>query len=166
MICIRKSAKKIQKSNAQYKSYVDLHHGHLEFNEGDYVMIRIRPERFPPGAVKKLTARSAGSFKILKKINPNTYIIDLPPDFGISSTFNISDLVAYKSLPFNTDNPLVDLDEPSPEPLFEGPHFPPLPTTNDLFTIKQIDSIKDDQIISTRDGGCRQYLVRERSSRI
>jgi len=70
-------------------------------------MIRIHPERFPPEAVKKLTARSASPFKILKKINPNAYVIDLPPEFGISSTFNISDLVAYKGPPFNPDNPLL-----------------------------------------------------------
>ena len=113
-------------------------------------MIRIRPERFSPGAVKKFTARSAGPFKIFKKINPNAYVIDLPSDFGISSTFNKSDLVAYKGPPFNPDNPLVNLDEPNPEPLFEGPHFPLLQTTLDPFTTEQIDSIKDDHIISTR----------------
>ena len=61
-------------------------------------MIQIRPEWFPLGAVKKLIARSVDPFKILKKINLNAYVIDLPPDFGISSTFNISDLVAYKVL--------------------------------------------------------------------
>jgi len=83
-------SKKIQKNNAQYKSYADLHLRHLEFNEGDYVMIRICSERFSPGAVKKFTARSAGPFKIFKKINPNAYVIDLPPDFGISSAFNLS----------------------------------------------------------------------------
>ena len=122
-------------------------------------MIQISPERFPPEAIKKLTAHSADPFKILKKINPNAYIIDLPPKFGINSTFNISDLVAYKGPHFNHDNPLVDLDEPTPEPLFEGPHFLPLPTTIDPFTVEQIDSIKDDQIISTRDGSCKRYLV-------
>jgi len=68
-------------------------------------------------------------------------------------------LVAYKSPPFNPDNPLVDLDERIPEPLFKGPHFHPLPTTIDPFTAEQIKSIKDDQIISTRDGSCRRYLV-------
>ena len=56
----------------------DLHRKHLEFNKGDYVMIRIRPERFPPQAVRKLTARSASPFKILKKINSNAYVTDLP----------------------------------------------------------------------------------------
>jgi len=110
-------SKKIQKSNAQYKFYADLHHRHLEFNEGDYVMTRIHPERFPPGAVKKLTTRNADPFKILKKINSNAYVIDLPPDFGTSSTFNIPDLVAYNVPPFNPNNPLVNLDEPTPKPL-------------------------------------------------
>ena len=105
-----------------------------------------------------MNARSASPYKILKKINPNSYVIHLPSDFEISSTFNISDLVDYKGPLFNPDNPLVDLDKPTPKSLFEGPHFPLLPTTNVLFTAEQIDSIKDDQI-STRDDSCRRYLV-------
>ena len=60
-------------------------------------MIRIRPKRFPSGTVKKLQARSAGPFKILKQMGPNAYVIDLPHDYGISSSFNIEDLVAYKA---------------------------------------------------------------------
>jgi len=142
-------SKKIQESNVHYKSYADLHRRHLEFNEGDYVMIRIQLERFPSGSVKKLIARNIGPHKILKKINLNAYVIDLPSDFRISSTFNISDLVAYKCPLFNTDNSLVDLDEHISKPLFEGSHFPLLSTTNVSFTAEQIDSIKDDQIIST-----------------
>ena len=105
-------------------------------------------------------ARSANSYIILKKINPNAYVIDLPSYFEISSTFNISDLVAYKGSPFNPDNLLVDLNEATPSLFFEGLHLLPLPTMHVSFTAKQIDSIQNDQIISTRDGGCRQYLVR------
>jgi hypothetical protein len=33
-----------------------------------------------------------GPFKILEKINDNAYKLELPPEFGVSPTFNISDL--------------------------------------------------------------------------
>ena len=72
-------------------------------------MIRIRPERFPSGTVKKLQARSAGPFKVLKQIGSNAYVIELPSNYGISSTFNIKDLVAYKG-------PTTILDDPFTEP--------------------------------------------------
>ena len=69
-------------------------------------MVWIRPERFPSGTVKKLHACSAGPFQILKKLNYNAYVIDFPPDFGINFTFNIEDLVDYKSPDYNPNNPL------------------------------------------------------------
>ena len=85
-------------------------------------MIRIRPEQFPPGTVKKLQACSAGPFKVLKRMGPNAYVIDLPHNYGINSSFNIEDLVGYKSstaipdTPF--DEPLFDLiDAPIPAPI-------------------------------------------------
>ena len=49
-------------------------------------MIWIRPKRFPTGTVKKLQDCSAGSFRVLKQVGSNAYFIDLPHDYGISST--------------------------------------------------------------------------------
>ena len=49
-------------------------------------MIQIRPKRFPFGIVKKLQARSASPFKVLKRMGSNAYVIDLPHDYGISSS--------------------------------------------------------------------------------
>jgi hypothetical protein len=40
----------------------------------------------------KLMSRAAGPFKILAKINDNAYKLELPPEFGVSPSFNISDL--------------------------------------------------------------------------
>jgi hypothetical protein len=40
----------------------------------------------------KLMSRADGPFKILEKINDNAYKLELPPKFGVSPTFNISDL--------------------------------------------------------------------------
>jgi hypothetical protein len=39
--------------------------------------------------------RAAGPFKILEKINDNAYKLELPPEFGVSPIFNISDLKPY-----------------------------------------------------------------------
>ena len=71
--------------------------------------------------------------KFLKKINSNAYVVDLPPDFGISLSFNIEDLVVYKGSNFFPDNPL--LDEASPEPIFERPLLPPFPQIQPIHTM-------------------------------
>jgi hypothetical protein len=39
--------------------------------------------------------RADGSFKVLEKINEKAYKLDLPTDFGVSPTFNITDLKPY-----------------------------------------------------------------------
>ena len=73
----------------------DSHKRTKKFNEGDFMIIELRPERFSPDTMKKLNAQRARSFKIIKKIGPNAYVLELPSDYGISSTFNISDLKEY-----------------------------------------------------------------------
>ena len=121
-------------------------------------MFRIRPEQFLSGTVKKLQARSVGPFKVLKQMGPNAYVIDLSHDYGISFSFNIEDLVAYKS-------PTAILDIPFYESL-PNPIDTPIPTSSPLnlpYAHKEsIDVILDEQIVSTRDGGVHRFLVRWR----
>ena len=58
----------IEASNARYKELADVHRRAREFQEGDYVMIRVRPERFPFGTMKKLQSHGAGPFRVLKRV--------------------------------------------------------------------------------------------------
>ena len=58
-------------------------------------MVRLRPERYATEKAHKLHPRAAGPFEILRVINPNAYVVAIPPEWGISSTFNICDLVDY-----------------------------------------------------------------------
>ena len=109
----------IEASNARYKKLADTHRRAREFQEGDYIMITVRPEWFPSGTVKKLQSRGAGPFRVLKRVGSNAYVVELPDDYGISSTFNVSDLVVYRdpamipSEPFEPSPPLVS--DPAPE---------------------------------------------------
>ncbi|KAF8390901.1 hypothetical protein HHK36_023200 [Tetracentron sinense] len=83
---------KIALSNESYEAQADLRRKFTKFNEGDMVMVRIRPEL---GAYKKLHSKSAGLYKVLKKISSNSYVLDLLEDMGISNVFNIEDLTLY-----------------------------------------------------------------------
>jgi hypothetical protein len=40
-------------------------------------------------------SHAAGSFKFFATINDNAYKLELPPEFGVSPSFNISDLRPY-----------------------------------------------------------------------
>ena len=88
--------KRINMHNESYKTAANTHRRHVDFNIGDYVMIRMSPERFPQGTAKMLQACSIGPFKILKRLGPNACVLELPPDMGISPIFNVEDLVIFR----------------------------------------------------------------------
>ena len=117
-------------------------------------MVRLKPERFPPGTLKKLHAQGAGPFKIIKKVGSNAYVLELPPELGISSTFNVSDLVEYRE-------PVMIPSEPfEPNPIIESEPTSECPLVNWPERGERIERILDDQTISTRNKGYQHYLVR------
>jgi len=65
------------------------------FKPRDLVWLHLRKERFPKLQNSKLMPRADGPFKVLEKINDNTYKLDLPINFGLSPKFNIIDLMPY-----------------------------------------------------------------------
>nr|GEU50084.1 hypothetical protein [Tanacetum cinerariifolium] len=48
------------------------------------------------GRFGKLKPRGDGHFRVLKKINDNTYKMELPGHYNVSTTFNVADLSPYK----------------------------------------------------------------------
>jgi hypothetical protein len=59
------------------------------------VWLHLRKDRFPTLCHSKLMPHVAGPFKVLTKINDNSYILDLPAEFGVSTSFNVADLKPY-----------------------------------------------------------------------
>ena len=109
--------------NAKIKGTVDARRRPLEYQEGDMVMIGLRPECYAMEKAHKLHPRTAGPFPVRRVINSNAYDMAIPPDWGISSTFNICDLVAYQG----------PLEVPS------EPGLPPNSTESSLFTPEEND---------------------------
>ena len=116
-------------------------------------MVQIYPKLFPSGTVKMLYARSAGSFKILKKLNYNTYIIDLPRNYGISCTLNINDLVDYKGF----DCSSLDV-KPSPNSFYQRTPTP-LSDTHPII-VEKVDKVLENETIPTKAYGSHRYLDR------
>ena len=73
----------ITMSNAKYKALANIHRRYKRFDVGNFVMIRLRPERFPLRTFRKLQACGMRPFEVLSKVGENGYVIDIPSDWGI-----------------------------------------------------------------------------------
>jgi translation initiation factor IF-1 len=85
----------IEKMNEKYRIAANKGRKEMKLEPGDLVWVHLRKDRFPNLRKSKLMPRVAGPYKVLAKINDNAYTLELPPDFGVSPTFNISDLKPY-----------------------------------------------------------------------
>jgi hypothetical protein len=85
----------ILKKNEQYAMRANKGRKQVTFEPGDWVWIHMRKERFPTQRKSKLNPRGDGPFQVLARINDNAYKIDLPGEYNVSSTFNVSDLSPF-----------------------------------------------------------------------
>ncbi|KAF7127640.1 hypothetical protein RHSIM_Rhsim11G0031100 [Rhododendron simsii] len=89
---------RIIKQNEKYQKSANKHRKAAAFKEGDLVWVHLRKEHFPPGRYGKLKPRADGPFKVLKRIGENAYQIELPEEYGVSRTFNVSDLSPFHEI--------------------------------------------------------------------
>ncbi|XP_038683092.1 uncharacterized protein LOC119983499 [Tripterygium wilfordii] len=127
-------------SNDKYQQHANLHRRHEELQDGDWVLVRLRAERFSAGAYHKLHARRARPYQVKKRLGSNAYLLDLPDTLKISPIFNIEDL--------------TPCSPPSELALIPELNLPQSPPVIDLPA-----AILDHQFVSTRRGGYDKFLV-------
>ena len=85
----------IEKKVEQYARYSNKGKKKMVIKPGDWVWIHLRKNRFTSKRKSKLQERGDGPFQVLKRINYNVYKIALPLDYGVSNTFNVTNLTIY-----------------------------------------------------------------------
>jgi hypothetical protein len=99
-----------EKKTEQYANKANKGRRQVIFEPSDWVWVHMRKERFPARRRSKLHPRGDGHFQILEKINDNAYKVDLPSEYKVSATFNVSDLSPFdvgedsRSNPFERGN--------------------------------------------------------------
>ncbi|WVZ93481.1 hypothetical protein U9M48_039456 [Paspalum notatum var. saurae] len=78
----------IEKMNERYRDEGNKGRKEINLEPGDLVWLRLRKDRFPDLKKSKLMPRA-------DEINDNAYKLELPPEFGVSPTFNNADLKPY-----------------------------------------------------------------------
>jgi len=68
----------------------------------------LRKERFSTQRKSKLSLRGDGPFQVLERINNNAYKLDLPGEYSVSATFNVSDLSPFDADFDSRTNPLEE----------------------------------------------------------
>jgi len=82
----------IEKKNEEYMAKANKNRKQKVFQPGDLVWLHLRKERFPSKRKNKLMPRADGPFRVIKRVGDGANKIELPGDYGVSTTFNVGDL--------------------------------------------------------------------------
>ncbi|KAH9716908.1 Endonuclease [Citrus sinensis] len=90
-----RTRQRIEKRTEQYATQANKGRKQVVFQPGDWVWVHMRKERFPAQRRSKLFPRGDGPFQVVARINDNAYKLDLPGEYNVSATFNVSDLSPF-----------------------------------------------------------------------
>ncbi|KAL5832710.1 hypothetical protein ACOSQ3_016384 [Xanthoceras sorbifolium] len=110
------------------KVQADKHRREVSFSVGDYVYLRLKPYRQQTVVFQsslKLSPRYFGPYKILEKIRPIAYRVELPAGSQVHNVFHVSLLKKFvgTSIPVQTELPSVATDStllPQPERILDS----------------------------------------------
>jgi len=91
----KKIKSQIQQQTKRYAKYNNKGKREMIFEEGDWVWLHLRKDRFPKQRKFKLSPRGDGPFKVLKRVNDNAYRLELSEGYDVHATFNVVDLIPF-----------------------------------------------------------------------
>ena len=98
----------IAQKNERVASQANKGRRRVIFEPRDWVWVHMCKERFLAHRRTKLHPRGDRPFQILEKINENAYKVDLPSEYNVSATFNVSDLSPFDVSEDSRSNPFKE----------------------------------------------------------
>ena len=98
----------IERRIEQYAKHANKGRTKVVFEPGDWVWLHMRKERFPEQRRSKLLPRGDGPFQVLERINDNAYKLDIPGEYKVSATFNVTGLSPFDAGDDLRANPFQD----------------------------------------------------------
>ncbi|XP_016732188.1 uncharacterized protein [Gossypium hirsutum] len=85
----------IEAKTKKYEQQANKGRKRVVFEPGDWVWVHMRKERFPAQRRFKLLPRGDGPFQVLERIIDYSYKLDLPGEYNVSVSYNVSDLSSF-----------------------------------------------------------------------
>ncbi|KAH9722467.1 Endonuclease [Citrus sinensis] len=87
----------LDKAARKMKKWADTRRRHVEYNEGDQVIIKLLPQQFKTlrKVHKGLVRRYEGPFRVVRRVGNVSYQLQLPPRLKIHPVFHVSLLKPY-----------------------------------------------------------------------
>ena len=120
----------IERRTEQYAQQANKGRKRVIFEPGDWVWLHMRKERFPEQRKSKLQPRGDGPFQVIRRINDNAYKLDLPGEYNVSATFNVTDLSPFdadhdlRANPFQDEGNDEDMPQKEPQAKYQVPEGP------------------------------------------
>jgi len=85
----------ITKKNESYAKQANKNKKKVVLEPSDWVWVHMKNEKFPNKRKSKLQPKGDTPFQVLERINDNAYKINIPGEYGVSSSFNVADLTPF-----------------------------------------------------------------------
>ncbi len=94
---LRLAKARLEAAQHRQKAYADQHRTEMEFEVGQRVLLSTKNLKLKGSGTRKFFPKFIGPFKILKRIGPVAYELELPPSYKFHDVFHVSLLEEFHS---------------------------------------------------------------------